>query len=86
MPEEKKPDRAVVAVITFEELALALALPSSMCITRAQVRGLAPEIFLRIDDVNFPEVAGGKGGRIAGARLVLDVQGAFKELLYEGGE
>ena len=81
-PEENGIERAVVVVLTFDELKKALALPPGMQITHVQKRGLTQELFLRLEDSNCPEVPLGKGHRIARGELVLDVDGQFYELRF----
>ncbi len=83
MPEVKVPEYAVIVVLTFEELENALALPPSMHISHVQKRGLTQELFLRLEDVNCPEVPSGKGARIAMGRLVLGECGAFEALEFD---
>lgn len=76
LPEE----HAAIVVLTFAELEKTLALPETMHITHAQVRGLAPELFLRLEDTNLPEVSPEKGARIASGTLILDTNGSFERL------
>lgn len=82
MPEGKAQERAVIVVITFDELERALGLPPGMQISHVQKRALVQELFLRLEAANCPEVSSEKGHSIARGELILDEEGQFEELKF----
>ena len=66
---------SVIVGLTFKDLHKLLNLPPAVTISHAQVRSLAPELYLRLNGPDFPPIEPAAFGKIVPARLEIRAAG-----------